>query len=362
MSPQLSDPWPSRAGWLRSAHSRSALARVIAATLSASLVLGLAGCATPMLDSTVAVPDQFAAAPASETASEVAWWERYGDPVLSDLIRRAARENRDIKIAAERVRAARAGETISRSSLLPSFGAVGSRGDQRTDYSGRAQEAVPDMESASGGLSVSWEVDLSGRLRAGAAAAAADRMATEDQARGVRLLVLSDVASNYFTLVGALQQLETVRAHLGSSGRDASSRDRTTSCGPRFRLRCRARPHRCGERARSDTAARDVGRGLATPHRRADRKPGRRCGDDQALEWQRDCSGHPAWPARRAPRTPPGSARIASAAASGQLSTSAGRGGVVPTALCQRTVRPPERGRERLSISAPHASATYRAC
>jgi NodT family efflux transporter outer membrane factor (OMF) lipoprotein len=187
-------------------------APAIAATLSALLVLGLGGCATPMLNSTIAVPDQFAAAPSSEIAAEVAWWESYGDPVLSDLIRRAAHENRDIKIAAERVRAARAGETISRSSLLPSFGAVGSRGDQHTDYSGRAQEAVPDMESASGGVSVSWEIDLSGRLRAGAAAAAADTRATEDNERGVRLLVLTDVASNYFTLVGALQQLDTVRA------------------------------------------------------------------------------------------------------------------------------------------------------
>ena len=37
-------------------------------------------------------------------------------------------------------------------------------------------------------------------------------MATEDVARGVRLLVLSDVATSYFTLVGALEQLETVRA------------------------------------------------------------------------------------------------------------------------------------------------------
>ena len=152
------------------------------------------------------------AALASETAPEVAWWEGYGDPVLSDLIHRAARENRDIKIAAERVRAARAGETIGRSWLLPSFGASGSRGDQRTDYNGSSQEAVPDLKSASGALSVSWEVDLSGRLRAGAAAAAADRLATEDQGRGVRLLVLSDVATNYFTLVGALQQLESVRA------------------------------------------------------------------------------------------------------------------------------------------------------
>ena len=75
MSLQLSGSWQSRAASLRSVHRRSVLARVIAATLSASLVLSLGGCATPMLDSTVAVPDQFAAAPASETASEVAWWE-----------------------------------------------------------------------------------------------------------------------------------------------------------------------------------------------------------------------------------------------------------------------------------------------
>ena len=212
MSQQRSPTWMSRAARLRSVHPRNLLARVVAATLAASLVLALGGCATPMLDSTVPMPDQFAAAPASETASEVAWWEAYGDPVLSDLLRRAAHENRDIKIASERVRAARAGETISRSWLLPSFGATGSRNDQRTDYSGRAQEAIPDLKSASGGLSASWEIDLSGRLRAGAAAAAADRNATEDNVRGVRLLVISDVGTNYFTLAGALQQLETVRA------------------------------------------------------------------------------------------------------------------------------------------------------
>ena len=59
---------------------------------------------------------------------------------------------------------------------------------------------------------MTWEVDLFGRLRAGAAAAAADTLAVENGARGVRLLVLTDVATNYFTLAGALRQLETVRA------------------------------------------------------------------------------------------------------------------------------------------------------
>src|SRR5262249_23727775 len=57
-----------------------------------------------------------------------------------------------------------------------------------------------------------WEIDLSGRLRAGAAAAAAEALAAEHGQRGVRLLVMTDVATNYFILVGALRQLETVRA------------------------------------------------------------------------------------------------------------------------------------------------------
>jgi NodT family efflux transporter outer membrane factor (OMF) lipoprotein len=180
--------------------------------LGAVLAIALAGCTTPVLQPSVKVPDRFAAAPASEQEPEAAWWERYGDPVLSDLIRRAARENRDVKIAAERVRAARAGETISRSWLLPSVG-VGAAGvDWRTGYDSLTRQVVPDAKAYGAGADVSWEVDLSGRLRAGAAVAAADTAAAEDVARGVRLLVMTDVAKNYFILVGALRQLGTVRA------------------------------------------------------------------------------------------------------------------------------------------------------
>jgi NodT family efflux transporter outer membrane factor (OMF) lipoprotein len=184
----------------------------LATLCSAFLVVVTAGCATPVLQSQVTVPEKFAAESTIGATAEVAWWERYGDPVLSDLIRRAARENRDVKIAAERVRAARAGEAISRSWLLPSLGAAAGGTDQRTGYQGGARQAVPDTTNVTGGLSASWEIDLSGRLRAGSAAAAADTRATQDYARGVRLLVLTDVATNYFTLLGALQQLDSVRA------------------------------------------------------------------------------------------------------------------------------------------------------
>jgi outer membrane protein TolC len=139
-----------------------------------SLALALTGCATSVLKSSVEVPGQYAASPAEQVEPEVAWWEKYGDPVLSDLVRRAALENRDVKIAAERVRAARAGETISRSWLLPSIGASAGGAHYDTGYGGAEKQMVPDVKAAGGGLNVSWEADLSGRLRAGASAAEAD--------------------------------------------------------------------------------------------------------------------------------------------------------------------------------------------
>ena len=184
----------------------------LGATLAIAIALGLAGCATPNLRSQVDVPTQYAAAADARDEPELAWWESYGDPVLCDLVRRAARENRDIRMAVQRVRAARAGETISRSALFPAIGLHATGLNRGTGHEAPVKQNMPDTKAASAGLDVSWEVDLSGRLRAGAAAAAAEALAAEHDARGVRLLVVSDVASNYFTLVGASRQLENVRA------------------------------------------------------------------------------------------------------------------------------------------------------
>jgi multidrug efflux system outer membrane protein len=187
-------------------HRSVKATRAPAALFSGVLLLAVGGCATPFLEPAVDVPGHFVQAAPSETPPEVAWWERYGDPVLVELLRRAAVENRDVKIAAERVRAARAGQAISRSWLLPSLGATAAGIDHDTAGGG------PDLKAAAAGLSVAWEVDVAGGLRAGNRAAAADTLATIGGARGVRLLVLTDVATNYFTLVGGLRQLETVRA------------------------------------------------------------------------------------------------------------------------------------------------------
>ena len=100
----------------------------------------------------------------------MAWWEGFKDPVLSDLIRRAAQQNRDVKIAAERLRAARAGETISRSWLFPTVGVGASAFDHKTNYDSVLKNFVPEAantRAAQASVGVTWEVDLFGRLRAG---------------------------------------------------------------------------------------------------------------------------------------------------------------------------------------------------
>lgn len=142
----------------------------------------------PVLKPSLDVPERFSAATAAVDEPEVAWWEGFKDPVLAELIRRAAQENRDVKIAAERLRAARAGETISRSWLFPAVGVAGDAFDHKTNYDLVLKNVVPEAantRAAQIGVGVTWEVDLFGRLRPGAAAAAADTLAVENGARGV---------------------------------------------------------------------------------------------------------------------------------------------------------------------------------
>ena len=212
MSPPSASPLYDQAGQKITQRAEQRVGLVVAVALAASIALVFTGCSTPVSHAKVDVPAQFAAGTVADMEPEAAWWESFHDPILTDLVRRAAIGNRDVRIAAERLQAARAGVTVSRSFLMPSVSAVGSASDRSSGYGDAVKQLLPDTKTASAGLDVSWEVDLSGRLRAGAAASAADALAAEHGVRGVRLLVMTDVASNYFTLVGAQRQLDTLRA------------------------------------------------------------------------------------------------------------------------------------------------------
>ena len=190
---------------------------------------------TPVLHSSVDVPSGYAAAAPTETEPEVAWWEGYGDPVLSDLIRRAARENRDVKIAAAARQAARAGVTISRSALLPNVGATGRRPALQQPATARAARPALSGHQVAQRRRRRFVGDRSFRAACARAtqAAAADALAAEHGVRGVRLLV-HDRRRDQLLHAGRRAAPARDRARdRGGPGRDAAPRHRAPARRPR---------------------------------------------------------------------------------------------------------------------------------
>jgi outer membrane protein, multidrug efflux system len=163
----------------------------------------------------VTAPDAFRgqAAP-GETASlaDAPWWEVFGDPALRTLIQEALAANYNLRVAAARVQQARAQVTVAQSPFYPHIGygasatqsrgvsqILGLGGGSGTDSRGR--ETNPESTLYLGGGSLSWEIDLWGKIRRSNEAANAQLLASEEGRRAVLLSLVSDVAQTYFELI-----------------------------------------------------------------------------------------------------------------------------------------------------------------
>jgi outer membrane protein, multidrug efflux system len=131
--------------------------------------------------------------PAGEAVANLPWWDMFRDPVLADLIRLAIRNNRDLAVAGARIEEARGRMVATRAGLFPSFGS----------------QVVLDKELldvVSG--TMSWEIDVWGKLRRATEASRADLLATEYIRDGVVLTLVSDVASTWVQLCAFDEQLD----------------------------------------------------------------------------------------------------------------------------------------------------------
>jgi multidrug efflux system outer membrane protein len=164
----------------------------------------------------VAEPPTFRGQVTTEAASlaDAAWWDVFGDPILRNLIREALRNNYDVSIAAARVQEARANLSIARSDLYPSldYGASAGRGKITPGVAGSPGGPSPQANNFySASMTMSWELDIWGRIRRSNEAARAILFATEEARRGVWLTLVSDVAQAYFQLLELDVQLQIAR-------------------------------------------------------------------------------------------------------------------------------------------------------
>nr|WP_215906536.1 efflux transporter outer membrane subunit [Phenylobacterium glaciei] len=162
---------------------------------------------------TIAPPPAWRTTLAPAAPVDGAWWDGFGDPVLTALVRQAREHNLDLAIAAARVREARAQEQIARSQLFPSLDlGVGASRARSLDAFGRTMEST----AAQPVFQAAYELDLFGRVAAQATAARRSAEATEAGADAAALSVEAATASGYITLRALDARLTVARATLSS--------------------------------------------------------------------------------------------------------------------------------------------------
>jgi multidrug efflux system outer membrane protein len=163
----------------------------------------------------VARPETFRGQATAEAASlaDVPWWEAFQDPILKGLIQDALGSNYDVRIAAARVQEARANLGVARSDYFPSldYGVGASRARMLPGVLGGVGAQAPASDLYSATMSMSWELDIWGRIRRSNEAARATLLSTEDARRGVWLTLVSDLAQAYFQLLALDVQLQIAR-------------------------------------------------------------------------------------------------------------------------------------------------------
>jgi len=139
------------------------------------------------------------------------WWLDFNAAALPGLIDEALAGSPDLAIAAERVRQAELAVGNAGASLFPAVGGnLGSSSRRSFPDGGDASTA----NSSSATLSVSYEVDLWGRIQDGVDSAKASLAASRYDLETARLTLTTGVANAYFQVLGLRVRLQLAQENL----------------------------------------------------------------------------------------------------------------------------------------------------
>lgn len=151
--------------------------------------------------------------------AELGWRQFFRDPQLQALIEIALQNNRDLRIAVERIAEARAQYGIQQSERLPTLGVGGlaqvTRNPEELRMGGADSPSVTRVYQAGLGITA-FELDFFGRIKNLTEAAYQQFLATEEARRTVHISLVAQVAQAYFGLRTAESQLELAQKTLVS--------------------------------------------------------------------------------------------------------------------------------------------------
>uniref|UniRef100_UPI0035CC9755 efflux transporter outer membrane subunit n=1 Tax=uncultured Sphingomonas sp. TaxID=158754 RepID=UPI0035CC9755 len=148
------------------------------------------------------------------------WWEAFGDPTLNALEQRIEGSNFSLAAAAARYAEASAAVSRSRAALFPQIDA-GANAERARVSAGRplSPGTASTYNNVLIGPSLSYELDLFGRVRNTIAANRAGAAASAFDLAGVRLGLQAQLASAYFDMRGLDARIVLLQATVDAYGR-----------------------------------------------------------------------------------------------------------------------------------------------
>ncbi len=212
--------------------------------LVAASALTLAACATgpdykPPVQSPAAAGGFVAAhSPALDITAPVAgkWWRLYDDTVLDGLIADALSANTDVRVAVARLAKARASLRAVKTNRLPDVGVSAGATYGRLPATQRVPGAQREDWSIDTGASLSYEVDLFGRVSRGVEAARGDVDAASFDADAVRVSVVAETARAYADAASAAERLDVANRIVALLDRSLKVTGRRAEVGLTTRL------------------------------------------------------------------------------------------------------------------------------
>lgn len=201
--------------------------KIMTCAVTCYSLLSLGGCVmgpdfktpeTPLAAHWANTPSQSGHSGTAESPVDMRWWDSFGDTQLSALVREAQTRNFDLQMAASRLEQSRAMRRQVAADTLPAVdGSAGysrSRNSQRGLNDPSGKEGKQAFNLWNGGLGISWEADLWGRVKRSVEVADASVQMAEEDRHAVQLLVIVQTAQDYIELRSTQQGLAVVEQNL----------------------------------------------------------------------------------------------------------------------------------------------------
>ena len=183
------------------------------------MVLAVTGCAVgPDYQAPQPDPARIAHAKSSDydrSRFESAWWHQFEDPTLDALVGQALTENRELRIAFARLRAARSIRDDDANDRFPTVTAGATAEYGKAQQPGFSEQRS-NIERYDLGLDMAWELDLFGRIQRRLEASEAQAEAAEAELYQLQVSLIAELVDAYGQLRGAQLRERIARDNLAN--------------------------------------------------------------------------------------------------------------------------------------------------